>query len=232
MHGETPSDPKTPQRDLWRPKTEAVSLVKKPTVALWRLFESNRPSERLAVQRSEAKKDSHKVGIARLGIPTQSSHQGLYENMTHRQKLTAKQERFVSEYMGNGNHGTKAALAAGYSPQSAETQASQLLKKTQVRAEVAKRQAVIAERANVDAEYVLTQAVKLHERCMEEPFDAAGALRALELIGKHVNVQAFRQKVEPKGEDGSSIPSAMLQFIWKSVHEEKKANQREGTIYQ
>ena len=63
-------------------------------------------------------------------------------------------------------------------------------------------------RTKIDADWVLNQAVKLHNRCMQgEPvldrdgnetgewkFEHAGANKSLELIGKHVNVQAFTEK--------------------------------------
>lgn len=61
----------------------------------------------------------------------------------------------------------------------------------------------------IDAAWVLKQAVKVHDRCMQaEPvmiggehtgdykFEAAGANKALELIGKHIDVQAFSEKRE------------------------------------
>ena len=69
---------------------------------------------------------------------------------------------------------------------------------------------VVAEKEfKIDAAWVLRQAVKVHDRCMQaepvmvggEPtgdykFEAAGANKALELIGKHIDVQAFSEKKE------------------------------------
>ena len=66
----------------------------------------------------------------------------------------------------------------------------------------------------INANYVLMQAVKLHERCMQEiepvmerrdgemvptgeyKFEHSGAAKALEIIGKHTAVQAFTTKIE------------------------------------
>src|SRR5690554_2819403 len=119
--------------------------------------------------------------------------------------LTAKQERFVSEYLVDLN-ATQAAIRAGYSRRTAEQQGFQLLKKTSVATAIAEAKAARSERTKIDADYVLRQAVKLHERCMQEVvpltdrkgrqirdddgnplfvFNAAGAAKALELIGKH-----------------------------------------------
>ena len=49
--------------------------------------------------------------------------------MAKERKLTAKQQAFVDAYAGNG---TEAAIAAGYSPKSAEKIARELLRKTTV----------------------------------------------------------------------------------------------------
>lgn len=137
--------------------------------------------------------------------------------------LTPKQERFVSEYLLDLN-ATQAAIRAGYSERTANEQGARLLAKVSVAAAIAEAQAARSERTKIDADYVLRQAVKLHERCMQEVvpltdrkgrqirdddgnplfvFNAAGAAKALELVGKHVDVQAFREQIEHSG--GMSI---------------------------
>jgi phage terminase small subunit len=54
----------------------------------------------------------------------------------------------------------------------------------------------IAEEAKIDAAYVLKMSNELLLRCMVygEDFSPSGAGKALDLIGKHVNVQAFNEK--------------------------------------
>ena len=56
-----------------------------------------------------------------------------------RDKLTAKQLKFTREYAVDGN-GTRAAISAGYSPNSAQMQSSRLLSKDMVGKSVAKFQ--------------------------------------------------------------------------------------------
>lgn len=136
-------------------------------------------------------------------------------------KLTAKQERFCREYIVDLN-ATQAAKRAGYSSRRPSEQAYQLLQKTTVQARIAELQADALKVVGVNAEYVLRQAQKLHERCMQEispvmvregretvpliddegrevfQFNAAGAAKALEIIGKHIDVQAFSEKHEHK----------------------------------
>ena len=119
-------------------------------------------------------------------------------------KLTDKQEIFVAEYLIHLN-ATQAAIRAGYSKKTAGSQAFDLLKKPEIQEALSNAKAERSERTKIDADYVLTQAQKLHERCMQaEPvydddgnptgeyvFKETGAARALEIIGKHVNVKAF-----------------------------------------
>lgn len=129
-------------------------------------------------------------------------------------KLTNKQEAFCQEYLIDLN-ATQAAIRAGYSVKTAREQASQNLSKLNISERVSELQKERAERVQIDADWVLNQAVKLHNRCMQSEkvvdkagdpvldddgnpvykFEHAGASKSLELIGKHVNVQAFSEKV-------------------------------------
>lgn len=130
-------------------------------------------------------------------------------------KLTDKQEMFCREYLIDLN-ATQAAIRAGYSERTANRVASENLSKLDIQSRIAELKKERQDRVSVDADYVLKQAVKLHERCMQEikpkiiagsqvkdengnnlfVFDSSGAAKALELIGKHVNVQAFKDKIE------------------------------------
>ncbi len=120
-------------------------------------------------------------------------------------KLTGKQLRFVEEYLIDLN-ATQAALRAGYSSNSVKQTASRTLSTPAVRDAIDQAQAARSERLKIDADYVLKGAVELFERCMqrssvadaegEYKFQHSGAGKALELIGKHVSVQAFKEKVE------------------------------------
>lgn len=130
--------------------------------------------------------------------------------------LTAKQQKFVEEYLIDLN-ATQAAIRAGYSAKTAMEQGYQLLRNSSVSEALSGAFKARSERTQIDADYVLRQAVKLHERCMQEiepftdrkgehihdekgnplyVFNAAGAAKGLELVGKHVGVQAFKERVE------------------------------------
>ena len=129
-------------------------------------------------------------------------------------KLTAKQQRFIEEYLIDLN-ATQAAIRAGYSGKTAGQIGGENLNKPEIQAAIAVAQAKRSEETAIDAAYVLRQAVKLHERCMSEiepdavegvfKFNAAGAAKALELVGKHVGVQAFRDQIGLSDPNGGPV---------------------------
>ena len=134
--------------------------------------------------------------------------------------LTPKQQRFVDEYLVDLN-ATQAAIRAGYSRNSARQMGAENLTKPVIAAAVAEAKRDRSLATKIDAEWVLKQAVELHRRCMQEikpvrnpktgkqlcddegnavfKFNAAAANRALELVGKHVNIGAFKEHVEVSG---------------------------------
>jgi phage terminase small subunit len=81
--------------------------------------------------------------------------------------LTAKQRRFVEEYLTDLN-ATQAAVRAGYSEQTAGQVGFENLKKPQIAAAVAKAMRERSEATKIDAEWVLKQAVEVHRRAMQE----------------------------------------------------------------
>jgi phage terminase small subunit len=92
-------------------------------------------------------------------------------------------------------------------------------------------------RVNIDADWVLMAAKKVYDRCMqEEPitdrqgnpvlcktaagdvaaaysFDASGANKALDTIGKHVNVNAFKTAIDHTSSDGSMTPVTKIERV-------------------
>ncbi len=131
--------------------------------------------------------------------------------------LTPKQKRFIDEYLTDLN-ATQAAIRAGYSKKTAAQVGFENLRKPQIAAAVSRAKQERSEATKIDAEWVLKQAVEVHRRCMQEvkpdrnpktgkqlydddgnavfKFNAAAANRALELVGKHVEVAAFKERIE------------------------------------
>lgn len=144
-------------------------------------------------------------------------------------KLTDKQAAFVREYLVDLN-ATQAAIRAGYSERTASRIGPQLLGKTCVREAIEKAQAKRARRVEVTQDYVLSNLVDVVERTMQRApvldrkgeqvtdedgravwtFDAKGANRALELLGKHLGIFADRVRAEVSGPDGGPVASEIV----------------------
>jgi len=134
-------------------------------------------------------------------------------------KLTAKQETFCQEYLVDLN-ATQASIRAGYSEKSANIIACENLAKPNIQERISELQVERAERTRIDADWVLKSAAEVYQvatgqlptkvvvresigdgmtehRSVEmEKHDLAAANKALETIGKHVDVQAYRERIE------------------------------------
>ena len=140
-----------------------------------------------------------------------------------------KHERFCQEYVIDYN-GTRAAMRAGYSERNAATQAGRLLKKAEVLARVWELQHEQLERLSISADYVILRLMDTLERCMqavpvmvwdpeegrkvesgEYTFDSKGALRALELIGRHLGMFEDKLSVSARIDTGK-LDSVLAQL--------------------
>jgi phage terminase small subunit len=127
-------------------------------------------------------------------------------------KLTLKQKTFVDEYLVDCN-ATQAAIRAGYSKKTANRTASENLSKPDIQKaiEIAKQERT--ERTKIDSDYVLEQirefldcsfgrspikkAVNIDGELQSidiAEYNHSGVAKALELMGKHVNIQAYKDK--------------------------------------
>jgi phage terminase small subunit len=146
--------------------------------------------------------------------------------------LTPKQRKFVEEYLIDLN-GTQAAMRAGYSKRTANEQAARMLAKASVREAVAAAQLERSERTQITADYVLSNLAEIVERTMQRApvmegrgedraqakddegrhvwdFNASGANKALELLGKHLAL--FTDKHQHSGEM-TLLPAKVDDFV-------------------
>ncbi|NCC95664.1 MAG: terminase small subunit [Synergistales bacterium] len=130
-------------------------------------------------------------------------------------KLTAKQKAFVSEYLVDLN-ATAAAIRAGYSEKSARKVGSDTLAKPHVQAAIEEALAERRERVEVTQDQVIADLLEIKERCLQRSpvvdrrgdqiqddegrdvwsFNAKDAIRALELLGKHLGMFVERSKMD------------------------------------
>jgi phage terminase small subunit len=158
--------------------------------------------------------------------------------------LTAKQQRFVDEYLVDLN-ATQAAIRAGYSQKTARQVGAENLTKPVIADAVAKAQTSRSDRVQIDSDWVLTRLASEATADLADIYDEDGGLKPvhdwpliwrqglvagieaveefetvdgerrsigmvrkvklsdrikrIELIGKHVDVQAFKDQIEHKG---------------------------------
>lgn len=131
-----------------------------------------------------------------------------------------KHERFCQEYVVDYN-GTKAAIRAGYKEDSARVKASKMLTNANILSRVRELQHEQVERLAVTQDYVVLQLLETYQKCLEETpvlkfdpdlgemvetgkyqFDSRGAIRALELLGKHLGMYNDKLQISGKVDTG------------------------------
>lgn len=142
--------------------------------------------------------------------------------------LTTRQRKFCEEFMRNGGSRVEAARAAGYSHPNAAMRSKAVQDYIQQHQEEVAREA--AERAGVKQEYVINRLKAIVERCMQaEPvmdadgnptgeykFDATPAIRALDLLGRHLGLWEAPEK-------GKSQPTPVHLYFSRAAAAESGA---------
>ncbi|HEB02038.1 MAG TPA: terminase small subunit [Nitrospirae bacterium] len=108
------------------------------------------------------------------------------EGLLEIEGLEGRQRRFVQEYCKDLN-GTRAAIRAGYSHRGAHVQGVRLLRNDKVRYAVERFQVEAARGAKVTAQEVLEN-IRQCGKLAEAKGDYSTALKALELLGKHLGL--------------------------------------------
>ena len=136
------------------------------------------------------------------------------------QKLTAKQALFVKEYLIDLN-ATQAAIRAGYSENSAAVTGCENLIKPNIQNAIQKAMQERKERTEITADSVLKNILLIQEDAMQQEKSESGvskmvnhaaALKAGELLGKHLNI--FVDRKEITGANGAPLAvSSSVEFV-------------------
>ena len=104
-------------------------------------------------------------------------------------KLTAKQARFVHEYLVDLN-ATQAAIRAGYKPSNARQVAADNMSKANIQQAVQEAREAREKATMYDANWIMAQIARIAE---DETQAARDRLKALELMGKRYGIWEKRQ---------------------------------------
>jgi len=138
--------------------------------------------------------------------------------MSQSNPTKAETDKYASHYVLHGDQSASFRVAFPKSKATANsinTRASKFhhISKVQSTIEALKEKVkeIAKEEFKIDAAWVLKQARKVYHRCMQEEeitikgkgtgefkFEAAGANKSLEIIGKHIDVQAFNENLSIK----------------------------------
>jgi phage terminase small subunit len=119
--------------------------------------------------------------------------------------LTGKQRRFVSEYLIDQN-ATQAAIRAGYSRRTARSIGSENLAKPDILGPIESKMTELTNRAEIDAEYVLSAIRDTIERCSDLDGKEQVVLRGAELLGRYLGLFSDRiEHIEPKSKTETDL---------------------------
>ena len=128
--------------------------------------------------------------------------------------MTNKQTIFVAEYIKDFN-ATQAAIRAGYSEKTAGAIGAENLTKPEIQEAISTAMSERAKRTELTQDYIVSNLMEIVSRAMQATpvirkgeqltdengqgvweFDAKNALRALELLGKHLGMFSDKIKAE------------------------------------
>ena len=157
---------------------------------------------------------------------------------TKKAMLTARQMRFVDEYLKDLN-ATQAAIRAGYKATTAvAANAARLLKNDKVQEAIEARKQTRVERVELEQDWVVNELRKVAQRCLPVEDDdgkpvanvVSVGVKALELLGRHQGI--FIDKREITGKDGKDlvpdapkgvlvVPGVMSEADWAKMVKER-----------
>lgn len=145
-------------------------------------------------------------------------------NKNNKDKLTRdviRQKLFVAEFVKDFN-ATRAAIAAGYAKTTAKHSADDILAIPGVYNAITKALTEKLEKLGIEREDIVRDLITIKQRCMQEiecldmfgnptgiwRFDSKGALKALELLGKHLMM--FPTNVKHSNDPENPLPNASV----------------------
>ena len=158
--------------------------------------------------------------------------------------MTDKQNIFVQEYLTDCN-ATQAAIRAGYSQKTAYSIGQRLLRNVEVSQAINSAMSERQERTALNADYVIHSLHEIAQRCMQKSpvmvkgeqaiddegrhlwtFDAKNAIRALELLGKHMGMFSDKNREQEETPEEVKMQIAIRRVLLSMENERR--NQVQG----
>ena len=158
--------------------------------------------------------------------------------------MTDKQSIFVREYLTCLN-ATEAAKRAGYSQKTAYSIGQRLLRNVEISNAINSAMSERSERTALNADYVLHSLHEIAQRCMQKSpvmvkgeqaiddegrhlwtFDAKNAIRALELLGKHMGMFSDKNREQEETPEEVKMQIAIRRVLLSMENERR--NQVQG----
>lgn len=137
---------------------------------------------------------------------------------TSKQSAATRKTAFIEAYIANGENGTEAAVAAGFSKKTAGQQASRLLKDVNIQQELASRRKVLANKFELRTEDVLRELARIVYADPRKVFDACGKMLPVHKWPDEVAAMISSVEVEElfdgNGEDRRQIGHTKKIKIW------------------
>lgn len=118
--------------------------------------------------------------------------------------LSPRERQFIGAMCLNGFRQTEACKTLGYGGNRPEVEASRLMRRPAIKAEIERRQLAMETKAEVTIERIVAQYAKLAFAQHDGPLTASHVLTALEALGRHKG--AFKQ-------DQATVIPITFQFI-------------------
>lgn len=122
--------------------------------------------------------------------------------MGNKMKLTPKQKAFVREYKKNGGNGTKAAIKAGYSENTADVIATENLRKPNIREALVQEEKKLQEKYEYTLDDMVRELDDVKLKADSEQ-NRKVQIKAIELKGKAFGLFVDRQEIT--GKNGSPL---------------------------
>lgn len=152
-------------------------------------------AKKAPAKKTEAARKPAKAGKAKTR--TKAGHPA--GSADHRRKL------FIEALLSNGENVTQAALAAGFSPKSAASQGSRLLKNVKVQQELDSRRTQVLQKAGLTTERVLQEVARLAYADPRRFFREDGSLKPVHELDDDTAATVASIEVDEIKSDGAVV---------------------------